>query len=353
MTSMDRNSPRGSRAVATRRASLALAFAVAFLLAATSQAATVKFTAVPTWVPGPDGTTITLVANDVHSDCDVTTGCNSAPVPSGIVVQLWASTAPLAPPGDTRPLVSSYRYVFLASTSLVAYDPATGYSATSPVAVPYSPPATPGDYYLTLVIFGNQGPISNLVVYDAYSFGAPVTLGTTAPPPAASPVVPVVEYYHAGMDHYFMTADPVEIALCNAGQVPCSGWVPTGQSFGAFAPGHEPQWSTGVCRFYNDHFAPKSSHFYALQGDVCQQTLEYFPDWLLESADEFALDAPAADGTCGAGYVPIFRLYNNGMGAAPAHRFTADAATRETMLDRGWVPEGLGPLGVAFCASAR
>jgi hypothetical protein len=47
--------------------------------------------------------------------------------------------------------------------------------------------------------------------------------------------------------------------------------------------------------------------------------------------------------------VPVFRLYNNGMGGAPNHRFTTDAAVRSQMLDAGWIPEGAGQEGVAFC----
>jgi hypothetical protein len=40
----------------------------------------------------------------------------------------------------------------------------------------------------------------------------------------------------------------------------------------------------------------------------------------------------------------------NGMGGAPNHRFTTDPAVREQMLSNGWVPEGSGSMGVAFCS---
>lgn len=76
--------------------------------------------------------------------------------------------------------------------------------------------------------------------------------------------------------------------------------------------------------------------------------MRLFPDWQLEDANLFAMDAPLADGSCPAGYVPVFRMYNNAMGGASNHRFTADLAVREQMLSDGWVPEGLGSMGVAF-----
>ncbi len=50
--------------------------------------------------------------------------------------------------------------------------------------------------------------------------------------------------------------------------------------------------------------------------------------------------------------VPVYRLYNNGQGAAPNHRYTTSLATRTTMLDKGWIPEGSGNLGVIMCSPA-
>jgi hypothetical protein len=58
---------------------------------------------------------------------------------------------------------------------------------------------------------------------------------------------------------------------------------------------------------------------------------------------------PAADGSCVTGNAPIYRLYNNGMGNAPNHRFTIDPGERARLIGAGWSPEGPG-LGVGFCA---
>jgi hypothetical protein len=48
--------------------------------------------------------------------------------------------------------------------------------------------------------------------------------------------------------------------------------------------------------------------------------------------------------------VPIYRLYNNGPGGAPNHRYTTSDAIRAQMIAQGWIPEGYGPLGVIMCS---
>ena len=107
--------------------------------------------------------------------------------------------------------------------------------------------------------------------------------------------------------------------------------------------------SVAVCRFFNVSFAPRSSHFYALHGLGCEQTLALFPDWSLESANVFGMVLPDGAGRCPATTSPIYRLYNNGQGGAPNHRYTPDLVTRTAMIEAGWTPEGYG-IGVAFCS---
>ena len=72
------------------------------------------------------------------------------------------------------------------------------------------------------------------------------------------------------------------------------------------------------------------------------------PNWQLEGP-VFSTPPPAADGTCPAGSIPIYRVYNNGMGGAPNHRFTTDPNVRAQMIAQGWAPEGFG-IGVVFCS---
>jgi len=51
---------------------------------------------------------------------------------------------------------------------------------------------------------------------------------------------------------------------------------------------------------------------------------------------------------CASG-APVYRLYNNGHGGAPNHRYTTNTAVRAQMLAQGWIPEGYGALGVMMC----
>ena len=58
---------------------------------------------------------------------------------------------------------------------------------------------------------------------------------------------------------------------------------------------------------------------------------------------------PNASGACPAGTIPVYRLYNNGMGGAPNHRFVTSLAERQNMINKGYVAEGNG-IGVGMCA---
>jgi len=57
---------------------------------------------------------------------------------------------------------------------------------------------------------------------------------------------------------------------------------------------------------------------------------------------------PNADAVCPAGTQPLYRIYNDGMGAAPNHRYTTDAGVFAEMQEDGWKPEGAG-VGIIAC----
>jgi hypothetical protein len=153
-----------------------------------------------------------------------------------------------------------------------------------------------------------------------------------------------VEYYYAAFDHYFVTAIPDEIAKLDNGTF--AGWVRTGQSFNVYADA--PAGSAAVCRFFSTAFAPKSSHFYTPDATECA-AVKANPSWQFEGV-VFAIPVPDVAGSCLAGTVPVYRLYNSGQGAAPNHRYTTSLATRASMLAKGWISEGYGPLGVIMCS---
>ena len=161
--------------------------------------------------------------------------------------------------------------------------------------------------------------------------------------PVASPKVAAIEYHHAAFDHYFITANPDEIAKLDNGTF--AGWTRTGDAFSVYATdqvGTKP-----VCRFFSTAFAPKSSHFYAPDPAECA-IVKRNSNWQIEGL-VFNVPVPDADGNCAAGTQPVYRLFNNGMGAAPNHRYTTSSVTRALMIASGWTPEGLG-VGVVMCS---
>jgi hypothetical protein len=153
----------------------------------------------------------------------------------------------------------------------------------------------------------------------------------------------VFEYFNAGFGHYFITLLPDEIAKLDAGVF--TGWMRTGQQFNV----HRNPGATlaPVCRFFTVAFPPKSSHFYAPRGFGCEGTLNN-PDWQFE-ADVFYTPLPDGNAPCPAAHLPVYRLYNNGQGGAPNHRFTVDPIVRTQMIAGGYVGEGAG-VGVGMCS---
>ena len=185
----------------------------------------------------------------------------------------------------------------------------------------------------TFTLATNATDAADIAAYIAQATGS-----------ATPPIAAAIEYHHAEWDHYFVTAIADEISKLDAGIF--AGWARTGLQFNVYtAP------ATGastVCRFFSTSFAPRSSHFYTPYATECA-TVKANPNWQYEG-DVFYIAVGAADGTCGAGTTPVYRLFNNGQGAAPNHRYTIDAATRDLMVTQGWVIEGNGP-GFAFmCA---
>jgi hypothetical protein len=161
---------------------------------------------------------------------------------------------------------------------------------------------------------------------------------------AAAATAVAVEYYHPTLDHYFMTALQDEITKLDMGTF--VGWARTGHRFNVYAAagaGRE-----RVCRFFSTAFGIKSSHFYTSDAAECT-LVESDANWQFEGGAFYA-SSPAPDGTCPAGTNPVYRVYNNGQGGAPNHRYTTELVERARMLPLGWVAEGYGTLGVIMCA---
>lgn len=153
----------------------------------------------------------------------------------------------------------------------------------------------------------------------------------------------VFEFYNEAFDHYFMTASNDEAYALKVD--PARPWVSTGSSWRvrtAEAPGLAP-----VCRFFTVAFAPKSSHFYTPDAAECAG-LKNGVVWQYEGI-AFQAALPDGAGNCAPGLRPLYRVYNNGMGGAPNHRYMVEPEIREAMVEWGWIPEGSGPNAVFAC----
>jgi hypothetical protein len=168
----------------------------------------------------------------------------------------------------------------------------------------------------------------------------------TPAPSSGSAKIELVEYHHADFDHYFLTGSESEITELDNGGF--QGWSRTGQHFPAYAAYSAPVGSATVCRFFSTSFAPKSSHFYTPLAEECATVLAN-PNWLFE-VQAFNMAPAAGDGACPVGHTPVYRLYNNGKGGAPNHRYTVDQSVRGEMVAAGWISEGAGALGVIMCS---
>ena len=162
--------------------------------------------------------------------------------------------------------------------------------------------------------------------------------------------VTVVEFYNASLDHYFISSLAADIDALDSGRIP--GWMRTGYTFVASdTPGPG---LNAVCRYL---IPPQhgDSHFFSASPDECAAVAQKvatdpnYSGYILETSAAFYIALPdIVSGTCPAGTVAVFRLWNRRVDSN--HRYTADANVRARMLAAGYLPEGYGPQGVAMCA---
>ena len=165
---------------------------------------------------------------------------------------------------------------------------------------------------------------------------------------AVPKVAYAVEYYHAGLDHYFMTADPAEMNALDTGHF--TGWQRTGMGFNVFDPADATPMSLPVCRLYGSPAYGLDTHFYSASAAECADTLRNWPaQWTLESSNVFRMALPdMMNGACPAGTLPVFRTWNRR--ADSNHRYTMDPVVQTGMMNHGGMAEGYGTPPVAMCS---
>jgi YVTN family beta-propeller protein len=288
---------------------------------------------------GQDGYWYTSVIDAVTDTVIAHVASGTSPSPRGVAVS----------PDGARVYVSNGAVIDTATLTMIASFPGSSLNG-----IALNPDGTRA--YLPILSFGSPGYVSvvdtttNAIIATVNVGGTPFAFGEfVGPTTVAAGIWTAVEYHHASFDHYFITPLTRETALLDAHTPPFQEWSRTGYTFNVYEPATAPTGSVAICRFFNEHYWPKSSHFYAAQGFGCEATLAMFPDWGLEDDKLFNAMLPdGASGACPTGTTSVYRLYNNGMGNAPNHRFVTSFAERQNMINQGWVAEGAG-IGVGMC----
>ena len=160
-------------------------------------------------------------------------------------------------------------------------------------------------------------------------------------------LVVAVEYYHAGLNHYFITIDPNEIAGLDSGVI--TGWERTGFRFLAYSSpgaGRNP-----VCRFYRKPEFGDSHFFTADPAECATVAVTYALDWVFENPAIFYIALPnTVTGACPADTKPIYRFLNL---AEINHRLTTEQTVANAhRTTPGWKAEGygFGPLFPVMCS---
>ena len=155
----------------------------------------------------------------------------------------------------------------------------------------------------------------------------------------------VIEFYNASFDHYFITYVADEIAKLDNGTF--KGWARTGLSFNAFATTQSG--TAAVCRIYIPP-GKGDGHFFGRDTNECDGTMAKNPTFILES-NAFLYLYPPTLGNCGAGQIPVYRVFSNRADAN--HRYTTSRTVRDQMVAKGWLAEGDGADTVVMCAPAQ
>ena len=148
-----------------------------------------------------------------------------------------------------------------------------------------------------------------------------------------------IEYYNPSLDHYFMTADPNEVAILDGQVIP--GWERTGYVFKVYAPGNPA--GIPACRFFGREGVGPNSHFFSILANECEDTMNN-QLWTFEGL-VFRTEGPDTAGSCAVDRVPVVRMYNNGKGGEANHRYLTSHSEIGEMLRQGWIIEG-----TVFCS---
>ncbi len=156
-------------------------------------------------------------------------------------------------------------------------------------------------------------------------------------PAPAQPAVDIVEFHHAGLDHYFLTASAEEADFIDRGGLGPQ-WTRTGRRLRGWPAGAQPANAVDACRFFGTPGLGPDSHFYTVNGAECA-AVRQDRYWEFEGVAFRVL--PLAGSGCAPGSEVVQRLYKPAADVTGMrHRYVIDDADVEAMLGAGWTLEG-------------
>ncbi len=145
--------------------------------------------------------------------------------------------------------------------------------------------------------------------------------------------VTVVEYYHRGLDAYFITGRAAEQAALDG----VADFRRTGMTFQATAAASASPSISRICRFYISLSSPfVSSHFYGREGSECEGIRAQNVAGFTWEGYDFAVPEPV-NGVCPVGQTQMYRSFRAAAnGKTPNHRYTTSQAACEATQAEGY-----------------
>lgn len=300
------------------------------------------------YAPANCGGVITVASHTVSGDKAYYSNFGATVELSAPGGEFWSTEGILSTISDGPRTTLSYTYAEYQGTSMAAPHVA----GVAALIYSVNPGLLPGQVLNLLTGTARRHPAGSSCGGDTPCGAGMVDAGAAV---AAVPegswgvdatLLPVREYYHAGLDHYFITASPAEMLAIQSGQMG-SGWNATGYSFLAYAPSPlAPAASWPVCRFYGTPGLGPNSHFFTASPYECAAVSREDGWWYEGMAFNILM---AYMGVCDYGQQRVYRAYNGRWQQNDSnHRYLTSVTEYERMLSLGWIGEG-----VVMCAPAE
>ena len=174
--------------------------------------------------------------------------------------------------------------------------------------------------------------LASLAILRLAGNGVPATVSSTPP------IVDIVEFHHAALDGYFLTADPAEIAMLDGGGLG-GAWTRTGRVLRGWPAIVAVTNAVDACRFVGTPGIGPDSHFYTVTASECA-AVRHDAFWTYEGIAFRVL--PLSDtGACAAGASIVQRFYKPAADVTGIrHRYVTMQVDVDAMKSAGWLLEG-------------